>query len=413
MDRFITDFLTFQPNIIFVFGLFLLFGVLGGILSARLRWLPTITAFMLLGFIIGPHGVGLITKQVLKDSSALSDIAIGLILYQLGNMLHPREMLHSRRLMMMTLLETGFTFILVSLLMIALGYDFIISSIIGAIAVSSSPAVLVHVAEEMRAKGPVTDHVKSLVAMNNLVSFLLFSLVIPATLIRYHNAPANFVVITPVYQILGATFIGVIVAWLAIYITKNLNEYNQHYRFSIIVGAVMLTLGGCTMLETSALLGPLVLGIAIRWFESSKHNLTRVSLGEGGDVFYIILFVMAGAKINPALLLSLGFIPFLLVIIRILAKFVGVLASSRHNSFIRPQENAITLLLIPMAGMAIGLATTIKHISPELDQQVEVIVFAMVAIFETIGPFAAAYAFHACGEAGKATIKGKTNTEKE
>ncbi len=405
MDSFLTEFISFQPNVMFVFGMFLLMGVLGGTLASRLKWMPTITSFMFIGFMIGPHGLGIIDKTVLGESSVLTDIAIGLILYRLGNMLHPRQMLHSKRLMMMAALETGTTFILTTLLMLALGYDLVFSSIIGAISVSSSPAVLVHVSEELKTKGPVTEHVKSLVAMNNLISFLLFSFVMPAALIKYQSESIDNLILIPFIPfipLIGAIIIGVLIAWLAIHITKLLHEHDQHYRFAIIVGAVMLTLGTCTMFGISSLLAPLVLGIATRWFESSKHNLTRITLGEGGDIFFIILFVMAGAKIDPSLFLALGLAPILLVLIRSLSKFMGVIAASRHNRFFRPQEKAISLLLIPMAGMAIGLASALNHLDSEIASEIEAIVFSMVAIFETIGPLAAAYAFRLCGEAGKA-----------
>ncbi len=91
--------LHFHPNVIMVFGTLLLFGVAGGMIANRIKWMPTITAFMLLGVAIGPDGLGLITRGVLSESSALVDVALGLILYSLGNMLHPRAMLRSKKLL--------------------------------------------------------------------------------------------------------------------------------------------------------------------------------------------------------------------------------------------------------------------------------------------------------------------------
>lgn len=398
----LSGFSVIHPNAMLVFGLFLLFGVLGGMIATRLKWMPTITAFMLLGFIAGPYGLGLITQQVLAESAVFIDIALGLILYKLGNMLHPREMMHSKRLLMTTAAETGLTFFLVSCLMIVLNYDLAISVLVGAIAVSSSPAVLVHVSEEMRAKGPVTEHAKSLVAMNNLISFVIFSLALPFILVK-QDISMTTVLVLPLYRMLGAVLIGIAIGWMALRITRLLHKFDQHYRFVIIIGAVMVTLGLCQMFGMSSLLGPLVLGISTRWFETSKHNLSRIGLGEGGDLFYIILFVMSGAKISPSLILAAGIVPVLLVLTRSIGKMTGVIAASRFNNFDKTQVFSTSLLLLPMAGMAIGLVATTYRLVPDMSEQLATIIFSMVVIFETIGPFMASYALRACGEADKET----------
>ncbi|MDE1152668.1 MAG: hypothetical protein PW788_09040 [Micavibrio sp.] len=405
MQAIIDIFSALHANTTLVFGLFLLCGVCGGMVATRIKWMPTITAFMLLGFIIGPHCLGLITTEMLHASQVLTQIALGLILYKLGNMLHPQAMLKSRKLMMSSLFETLFSFMLPFLLMLAFHYDIVLSALIGAIAVSSSPAVLVHVSEELGAKGPVTDRAKSLVALNNLFSFIIFSAVIPFALVGADQG-LDEVLALPLYRLLGAGVIGTCVAWLSIRMSRSLHVREQHYRFAIVIGSVMLTIGLCGMLNMSALLAPLVLGIATRWFESAKHNLSRIGLGEGGDLFYIVLFVMAGAKIDLVGLWSLGLLPLCLVLVRSCGKISGIFLSSFYTQFERPQLTATSLLLIPMAGMAIGLVATTTNMLPEIGAKISTIVFAMVAIFETVGPFAAAHAFKVCGEADETEEEG-------
>jgi Kef-type K+ transport system membrane component KefB len=393
-----------NPNAVTLFGIFLMFGVLGGIMATRIKWLPTITAFMLLGFIIGPHCLGLVNKEVLVGASVLTDIALGLILYKLGNMLHPYQMVHSRNLLLTSLLESSLTFFCVSGLMIVMDFPAPIAIIIGAIAVSSSPAVLVHVSEELRAEGPVTERAKSLVALNNLFSFFIFSLVLPFSLMK-QEADITTTLLLPAYRLVGAVAVAIAISWLASRINRLLTKDNEHYRFAIIIGAVMLTIGLCGMLSLSTLLAPLVLGIATRWFETRKHNLSSVGLGEGGDLFYIILFVMAGAKIDPSLIWGAGLVPIMIAVVRSLAKIVGVYASSFTSKFTRIQTGATSLLLLPMAGMAIGLVSTTNNLVPEIGSSITTLVFAIVVLFETAGPFAAAFAFRICGEAGKADEK--------
>ena len=375
-----------DANITLMFGVFLMFGVLGGILANRIKWMPTITAFMLLGFMIGPYGLGLVSKEMLAKSAVVIDVALGLILYKLGTMLHPMAMLRSRRLAALALFEGVLSYGAVFLGAIFLGVDRIAAALIAAISVSSSPAVLVHVAEELHAKGIVSDRAKSLVAINNLVAFVLFSVALPFGMATADSSLMMFIGV-PVYRLAGATLVGIGVAWLAARIAGMLREEDNHYRFAIVIGAVMLVLGVCNALNMSALFAPLVLGIAIRWFETRKNNLSRIALGEGGDLFFIVLFVMAGAKINLSALVALGFVPFAIALLRTAGKVGGIFTASYLQSITMRQAFSTSLMLVPMAGMAIGLVSTATLLVPSISAEIGTIVFAMVAIFETVGPF--------------------------
>ncbi|MDE2336443.1 MAG: cation:proton antiporter, partial [Alphaproteobacteria bacterium] len=380
---------------------FVLFGVLGGIIANRISWLPTISGFMALGFLIGPHGLSLVTRGMLHDSAVLTTIAMGLILYKLGCALHPKEMLYSRSLILMALFEVFLCFGIIFYIIRVAGFSMLHAWIVAAIAISSSPAVLVHVAAEMRAKGPVTDRAKSLIAINNFLSFMLFSMAIPYAIGKSGGIAVTNAVAYTVYRFAGAFAAGFLIAWISVRLARMLKPQDEHYRFSIVIGSITLTLGICRMLGFSALLAPLVLGSATRWFETSRHNLSRVTLGEGGDLFFIILFVFAGAKLNPAMVISAGLLPVLLVMARVGGKALGVYAAAKLDQKAeKPRVLSISLLLMPMASMALGLVLTASRIVPDMAREISAVIIAMIAILETIGPIATKEAFLLSGEAG-------------
>lgn len=388
-----------HPGPLMVFGLFLLFGVLGGIIANRISWLPTISSFMALGFLIGPHGAGFITTDVLQEAEILPTIAMGLILYKLGNTLHLKHMIRSRSLLFSSLAENAVSFIAVFAVVIMAGYGQHMAWLVSAIAISSSPAVLVHVASEMRAGGPVTDRTKSLIALNNLLSFIIFSIVITFVMGKSDIGIFSAIGLT-IYRFVGAVAVGTLVAWLAVRLARMLKPQDEHYRFSIVIGAITLTLGLCKMFSISALLASLVLGIATRWLETRKHRLSRVQMGEGGDLFFIILFVFAGAKIDIALAFKTGWVPLLLVLARGFGKFFGIFSSSLFTKTVK-QALPVSLLLMPMASMAIGLVLAAARFVPEMAHGVTAIVLSMVAILETLGPIAAKEAFLMANESNK------------
>lgn len=393
---------SFEPNALMVFGLLLLCGVLGGMMANRIKWMPTITAFMIVGFVFGPHGFGLVTHSMLAGSKIIIDIALGLILYKLGNMLHPYELVRFHRLTWTALTESLISFLAVTLVMLACGYSAVLSILVGSIAISSSPAVLVHVAEELRAEGPITRKAKSLVATNNILAFVAFTIALPFAL-NLPQAEHSFwtILLLPAYHLAGSLVLGLAVGWLAARVAQTLRAHDGRYRFAIVIGAVVLTLGIAAMVQTSTLFATLSLGVATRWFEKRYHRLSNVRIGEGGELFFVTLFVMAGSKIDPHAVFAIGILPFLLVLARCAGKFTGISLVAFASSRDRAESSALTMLLIPMAGMAIGMTTALSNLVPELGEQVTAIIFAMVAVFEVIGPFAAVKAFQMSGEVGK------------
>lgn len=396
------DFLPTLPlslNTLAVFGLLLLFGAVGGYLAHRLSWLPSITGFMLVGFALGPSGLGAISAQTLAESRVLIDIALGLILYRLGLSLDVRAVLSSPMLLATTGLESTLTLLGVWGVLAWLGVPSLTAALIGAITISSSPAVLIHVSHELKAAGPVTETARALVALNNVIAFIVFIAVLPA-LFAAENAPWQNTVFSPLYRLLGSLLLAVALGY-ALHRLARLTKRATQYRLALVIGAVTVALGLAKMLNLSMLLAPLALGITVRNLEH-KALVADVEFGEAFELFFIALFVFAGANLHVHELIHFGPLALGLVAVRSLVKWGAVFAVG--TAFRQPVAQAGTtgLLLIPMAGLAIGLVNTTESLFPQSAAMVSAIVLASVAIFETIGPPVAALAFKMAGEVGQA-----------
>lgn len=387
-------------NVMLVFGVLLAFGTLGGLLAARVRWLPTITGFMVIGLIVGPSGIGLLSKEALSGAKVLVDIALGLILFQLGAILHPWMALRNRALVITSLVESGATFAAILALMLWIGSPPMVAVLAAAIAVSSSPAVLMHVAHELHAQGPTLDTAESLVAMNNVLAFVLFSLSLPFAL-RDSQVDLLTAALLPAYQMLGAIVVSMAVAWVVTRIALLTRKDELHFRFALVVGAVMLSLGLAQALKVSGLFAALTLGIACRWMQG-RSRLTRVQFGGGADVFFIILFVFAGATLHLRDMVTYAPLAAAFVLARTLAKTASVYGCGLVFGRPHRQSLAAGMLLVPMAGLAIGLVQTTSALMPELGARMSALVLAAVAVFETVGPPIAALALRLSGDAGRA-----------
>lgn len=382
-----------------VFGLLLILGALGGYLAHRFPWLPSITGFMLIGLLFGPSGLVVLDEETLAKSRILVDIALGLILYRLGLSLNLSLLRKRVTLGVMGLAESSLTIIVITGVLWIAGFALPVAGLVAAIVVSSSPAVLLHVAHEVRASGDVTETTKTLVAINNVVSFVAFSALLP--LVQFSSGKSwSEILLLPTYRFFGSLILGCTAGAVVYVLTHRTREATQ-YRLAFVIGGVMLTTGLANVFNLSALYAPLVLGIVVKNLEQ-EDTVSQIQFGESFELFFIVLFVSAGANLHLHDLITLAPVVILLVVTRSLAKVGGVVAVAAATREALNKAVARGMLLIPMAGMAIGLTRTTAELFPDQAASVAAVVLGAVAVFETIGPPLAAYAFNLAGEAGQA-----------
>ncbi len=388
-------------NTLFYFGFLLFCGALGGYVTHRWPWLPSITGFMLVGLIAGPNVLGLVDYAALAESRIIIDVALGLILYRLGLSLDIKQLVHDRHLIIISLVESTLTFVVVFFGMDLMGLHGLAAAVIAAIAVSSSPAVLIHVANELGASGPVTERAKSLVALNNVLAFLIFSALLP---LLYSNAEAPLITIVggPVYQLLGSAALGGAIG-MALHVAARKTKEAHQYHLALVVGAVAFTLGAALTLKLSTLFAPLVLGIVVRSIERTEL-IANLEFGPAFELFFIALFVYAGASLHLTEMVQYAPAALVLVLGRSLAKWLGVGLTANLLGTSRRQAATTGLLLIPMAGLAIGLANTTLTLFQLQGAVVSSVILAAVAVLETVGPPISAKALRWSGD----TIKADT-----
>ncbi len=392
------DFLPAWPiaaNALFFFGFLLFCGALGGYVAHRWPWLPSITGFMLVGFVAGPNVLHLVSHEGLAGARVVIDIALGLILYRLGLSLDVKKLAADHQLLLISLAECALTFVIVFLTLDLVGVSGLAAAVIAAIAVSSSPAVLLHVSHELGARGPVTERAKSLVALNNVFAFLAFAALLPL-LYNRSEAPLSTMVLAPLYRLFGSAALGAAAGWALHYAARRTKAATQ-YQLALVVGAVALTLGLAMMLKLSPLFAPLVLGIVVRSLER-KELVADIEFGPAFELFFIALFVYAGANLHVAEMVQYAPAAAVFVIGRSLAKWLGVGMGARFAGLPVRQSATTGLLLIPMAGLAIGLVNTTVTLFPADGAVVSSVVLAAVAVLETIGPPIASRALRWSGD---------------
>lgn len=395
-----TEFLPFPwppaPNAFAMFGVLLLVGLVGGEFARRAR-LPTITGFLVIGFLLGPSISGVLDADLLAAAKPLTEFALALVLFQIGRLLDVRAMAQDPRLLAVSLAECSASFLLVFVVLSqGLGMEPFPSALVAAIGVSSSPAVLFVVARELGASGVLTARAFSLVAINNVVAFLLFTALLPGLLDGGGATDAADAVVLASWQLLGALLLGWAMTRLKLYVARwvGLGEPEQ---FALSLGSIVLALGVAVMLHLSILLALLALGILSRNLDRDG-NLNDVQFGHLSSVFFTVLFVVSGAKLHAHELVAAGAAATAFAAARIVGKWSGAWLATRVSGESPQQALLIGLPLVPMAGLAIGLVDMTEGFDPRISATLSAVVLGAIAIFETIGPIATAFALKRAGE---------------
>ena len=327
----------------------------------------------------------------------LIDIALALILFRLGLSLDIKSLRHSPTLIVTSLVESTLTFGLVFGALQLFNMPLAISVLLAAITVSSSPAVLLHVAHEVNAAGVVTESTKTLVALNNLFSFIAFSAALP---LLHYDSGANWTVAVfqPLYQLLGSLLLGLVMGW-ALHVVSIKTQRAAQYKLALVTGGIMVAIAPANELKLSLLFAPLVMGVVIKTLER-KAVTSDIEFGSAFELFFIVLFVFSGAGLHLHELIQFAPAVLALVLARCLAKVLG--ATVMLRVFKKPLRSGTSsgLLLIPMAGLAIGLVQTSSGLFPEQAPTIAAIILGAVTVFEAMGPPIAAFAFRFAGEAG-------------
>jgi Kef-type K+ transport system membrane component KefB len=122
-----------------------------------------------------------------------------------------------------------------------------------------------------------------------------------------------------------------------------------------------------------------------------------VEFGHGGDIFFVVLFVVAGANLHLEELARAGLLAIAFVLARFIAKSAVVFVAGRYSGLSSTQSFGLGLSLVPMAAMAIGLLKMTEELYPGA-ASLTTTVLAAIAILETVGPLAVLWGLRLAGE---------------
>jgi len=379
-------------------GVLLVAGVAGGELVQRVLRLPRITGYAFAGLALGPGGWGLIDGPLLDELIVFADIALGLVLFELGTRLDLAWLRRSPGLALMGVAESlGAAVLVFVTLSWHFGHDPLVAAVAGAIAMATSPAVLIRVAADLRAEGQVTERALILTALNGVIAFLALTVLIPWLHLEYRGGWLTMLT-QPLYLLAASIVLAAVGAQVTLKLVQFVGKHAER-QFIVVIGLVVLTVGAAVALKLSVLLTLLAMGAMVRNADRERHFMV-VDSGNAGQLFYLLLFVITGARLDLCLGATAGAAGLAFVLVRFAGKALGVLAVAPFVGLKLRHAGLVALALTPMSGLAVVMVYETASLYPEVRPSVAPGVFAAVVILELLGPIATQFAIKQAGEAG-------------
>lgn len=396
--------------------------LLAGLLLSRLAkkvQLPAVTAYLVAGVLIGPFvlgrigipGIG-ITGEQIEGFGLISDLALGFIAFSMGSEFRISQLKRiGKQATFVGVFQALFTTVIVDAALIILHLiipdKFSLQSaiVLGSVATATAPAATLMVVKQYKAKGPVTDILLPVVALDDAVGLVVFAVSFGiARSLGTGTVNVTSVILEPVLEVILSLFLGFVMGLLFTLCEKYFHSRSK--RMAVSVTFVMMTVAissmsfeiGSVHIGFSSLLACMMLGtVFCNICEVSEELMERAD--RWTTPVLILFFVISGAELELSVFadIMVVLIGAVYIISRSLGKYFGAGISARLSKCNPNVVKYLGITLLPQAGVALGMAIKAIELGPEGAIVRNITLFA-VLVYEIIGPLLTKVALTKAGD---------------
>ena len=388
--------------------------IFAGLMLSRLAKklkLPAVTAYLVAGVLIGPYvlgslgikGLGFVDHADVKSYSLISDVALGFIAFAIGNEFRLAQLKKiGKQATIIGIFQAVFTTVLVDAVLI--GLHFLIPDkfpleaaiVLGAVAAATAPAATLMVVRQYKAKGPVTDVLLPVVALDDAVGLVLFAISFGvAKAISAGSVDLISVIVEPIAEVAMSLLLGFVMGAIFTFFERFFHSRSKRLAMSVAfvlatVGLSKITftipIGNGVHIAFSSLLVCMMLGtVFCNMCDFSENLMDR--LDRWTAPLFILFFVISGAELELSIFkdITIVIIGLVYIVSRCIGKYYGAGISSR---LVKCDPNIIKYLgitLFPQAGVALGMAIKAEELGDVGIVVANITLFA-VLVYELVGP---------------------------
>lgn len=376
--------------------------------AAKVLKLPAVTAYLIAGILIGPYllgafgvnGLGFVSMEDVDSYSIICDVALGFIAFSIGNEFRLSTLKkNGKQATIIGIFQAVITTLLVDAVLI--GLHFIMPDklslpaaiVLGAIAAATAPAATLMVVRQYKAKGPLTDILLPIVALDDAVGLVLFavSFGIAKALIS-GSVDLVSVIVEPILEVVLSIGLGFVMGQIFTFSERFFHSRSK--RLSMSVAFVFLTVA-LSMLQFevfgvhiafSSLLVCMMLGtVFCNECDFSEELMDR--LDRWTAPLFILFFVLSGAELELSVFTdwAIVVIGVVYILARSVGKYLGAFSSAKAVKCDDHIVKYLGITLLPQAGVALGMAIKAAGLGPEGEIVSNITLFA-VLIYEIVGP---------------------------
>ena len=417
-------------SILMSLSIALLAGLLLSRLAKRIQ-LPAVTAYLVAGVLIGPFllgalnipGIG-ITHDQLDGFGIIADVALGFIAFSMGNEFRIDALKKiGKQATLIGIFQAIFTTAIVDIALIALHFampekfPMAAAIVLGAVATATAPAATLMVVRQYKAKGPLTDILLPVVALDDAVGLVVFAVSFGiARSMSQSSINVLSIILEPLLEVVCSLALGFIMGLLFTLCERFFHSRSK--RMAVSVTFVMLTVAVSCMkfnvggihIGFSSLLACMMLGtVFCNICDFSEELMDRADRWTAPIL--ILFFVISGAELDLSVFSEIAVVIIGLAYIasRSVGKYFGAGISARWGKCDANIVKYLGITLLPQAGVALGMAIKATELGPDGAIVRNITLFA-VLIYEIVGPFLTKLALTAAGDI---KAEGKTSAREE
>ena len=415
--------------------------LLGGLLMTRAfkpLKLPSVTAYLIAGVLIGPYclgqlgvgGLGFATMADVEHLGLISEVALGFIAFSIGNEFRVDELkVIGKKAFVIGVFQALVATLFVDIALVGLHYlmpgKISIAQVItlGAIATATAPAATLMVVRQYKAKGPLTDLLLPIVALDDAVGLIVFAISFGiAKTLGTGVIDTVSIIVNPLVEIIASLVLGAVMGWLLTQLEKLFNSNTN--RLNMTIAFVFLTVSlsmidfhiGPVHVSFSSLLVCMMLGTVFCNICPLSHDLMERA-DKWTSPLFALFFVIRGAELELGVFADMAvvIIGVVYIIFRCLGKYFGTYASAKATQCEPNICKYLGITLCPQAGVALGMCAIASAEFGEPGTLIRNITLFAVLVYEILGPTLTRWALTKAGDIQPMTqeVKDRRKTKLE
>lgn len=404
-------------DILLIIGLLLITGYSVGWVLDKIG-LPKIVGYIATGICFSPKTFGFFEASIVEATEPLMNVCLSFIAFEAGGSLRWKKVKrHEKEILSITIFES-----LTPLILVASGVIFFayllpalipmkteellpFALLLGALSSPTAPAATIAVMHQYKAKGPVTDTIMGVVALDDIMGILFFSFTLAGISIKSGagGAVTDNVFVTILFHIIVPIVIGAVSA-IAIDLCARIFRVHGDGQWVVIVfSMIILNAGLSSFFKVDMLLSCMTMGVAVVNISRNRKMIFKILERYTEDLIFLFFFLLSGLHLDVTSIPHSVFLICLFVVLRVSGKMLGVAIGAKIANAPIQIHKYTAGGLIPQAGVVIGLVLSIYRV-PQFSQYAETLLTTIMGttiINELMGPIVAKHALYKAGEIKK------------